>query len=195
MLKAGVLVLAIAAAAASAQAAPLSDDFQVICAKTAADPKAALAAADAAGWMPIPQAMIGQLASGMKALGQLDGRLRSDASGLRFMVVAEGKALPGSALPLGIDRAVVCMTASAPPDASVDAQVTAWAGVPASSVISNDKMRGYIFSLDGEEHRAVDPKGPDLAKLAEQRLVRIVFVQSDSKITMVGLAVPLKEPH
>ena len=196
MLRVGVLALAIAATSASVEAQPLFDDFQAMCLKTDGAAQEALAAADAAGWMPIPKTMMDQLTGSMKGLEKADGRLRSDAAGLRFLIVGDtGSNIVGGDFPKGIDRATICGIGVTPPETGFENKFAAWAAVPEEPSLSKRGTHGYAFALDGGAHRALSLDGPELLKLAEARRVRLAFVESSPQLTMVGIALPLKEPH
>jgi hypothetical protein len=196
MLKAAALALAIAAMSVSAEAAPLMDDFQSMCVKTDLDAKAALAAADSAGWMPIPQALLAQLTSSAMGLQKADGRLHSDAGGMHFLVVGDtAPNMVGGDFPKGIDRASVCALGSAPSEAGFEAKLADWVAVPQNPSFSKRETHGYAFFMDGDRRKPLDPAGPDFLKLAEARRVRVVFLESSPQLTMVGIVLPSKEPH
>jgi hypothetical protein len=196
MLRAGLLVLAIASAAGSASASPLFEDFQTICLKSDVEPKAAIATAEAAGWMPIPDALMSQLSSAMKGAEDIQGRLHSDAGGLRFVIVARtGPDLPPDALMRGIDHANICAVGGAPPESSFPAQFASWAGVAEEPSLTKGPTHGYAFVVDGAAHRKVDPKGPEMAGLVKAGSVRLAFLETDAQVTMAGIAAPLKESH
>jgi hypothetical protein len=180
------LVIATLAAASIAGAASAAefDDFQSMCVKTDATAAAALAAADAAGWMPLPQAMLTQLVSSSKGMEKAEGRLRSDPKGLQFMVVASGSGIFGGSP----QRLAICMLGVAPAKAGLVDQLAAWAAVPEEPSFSNDGTHGYVFSVEAGGHMRLDPKGPDMTA----GRAKVAFAKSTPQVTMIAIGLPVK---
>src|SRR5579864_6966236 len=125
MLKAGLLALALSAAAATAQAAPLFDAYQGFCLKTDGDAAGSLAAATAAGWTPIPAAMLQQL-SGAAGVANADGRMRSSAAGLDFLLIG-AKTVPIGAASLNVRFCAVATTAALAAPNELSTALAGWA--------------------------------------------------------------------
>jgi hypothetical protein len=180
------LVIATLAGASIAGAASAAefDDFQSMCVKTEADAAAALAAADAAGWMPLPQALLAQITSTSKGMEKAEGRLRSDPTGLQFMVVASGSGMFGGST----QRLAICMLGVAPAKAGLVNELAAWAAVPEEPSFSKDGAHGYVFSVEAGGHMRLDPKS---AEMTAGR-AKVAFAQSNPQVTMIAIGLPVK---
>jgi len=177
------LGLLAAALGGAARAADLSD-FQSLCVATHADSKAALAAADAAGWMALPDALLAQLRRpGMETA---EGRLKSDNGGMRFMMAAHDAALsniPGAKID-------ACAVGLVPGDAGLADQIKAWAAVPEMAAMSKNGMHVYAFTEEGGRHGPVDMTGPDPMATWKARHGALVVIQDQPQLTLLIYGVP-----
>jgi hypothetical protein len=188
MLKAALLALALTGAGASAHAAPLFDVYQGFCVKPAADASGGIAAATAAGWLPIPDAMLQQL-SGAMGIEKADGRMRSDSSGLSFMFVG-AKKLPIDGAALDLRFCAVATTGALAPGELSGALAT-WAATPSSPALSKNGQVGYVFLDQGGVHKPVSNPNDAAAKaLIKSGDMRFAFVQESQKINLLAFAVP-----
>ncbi|THD57751.1 hypothetical protein [Phenylobacterium sp.] len=188
MLKAGLLALALALPAGAAWAAPMFDDFQGLCVKTAADPAATVAAATAGGWSPVPAPLLAQF-SGAAGVQDADGRMRSDANGLSFVLVGH-KQLPVGGATLSVRFCAVATTA-APPAGQLPDALSAWAAVPAAASMSKPGQTGYFFLDDAGGHKPVPMDDPAAAMaMAKSGHLRLAFVQESKSIHMLAFAIP-----
>jgi|GEM_PF-1465740 len=190
MLKAGLLALALSAAAASAEAAPLFDAYQGFCLKTDADAAGGLAAADAAGWMPIPVALLRQLGDS-SGVDNAEGRMRSSAAGLDFVLVG-AKKMPIGPMMLNVRFCAVATTAAASSPAAFSAALASWAATPASPLMSKNGQTGYAFLDEGGTHKPVTVIG-DLSSaqaMIQSGHLRFAFVQEGGAVNLLAYAVP-----
>jgi hypothetical protein len=188
MLKAGLLALVLAVSAGAVEAAPMFDDFQGFCVKTAADAAPSMAAATAAGWSPVPQVMLAQL-SAAAGIPEADGRMHSDAGGLSFVFVGK-KQLPIGGAAVNVRFCAVATTA-APPAGELPDALAAWAAVPSAASMSKPGQTGYFFLDDAGGHKPVPTDDPAAAlALAQSGHLRLAFVQESKSIHMLAFAVP-----
>jgi hypothetical protein len=188
MLKAALLALALAGAGASAHAAPLFDAYQGFCVKPAADASSGIAAATAAGWSPIPDAILQQL-SGAMGIQKANGRMRSDSAGLSFMFVG-AKQLPVGAITLDLRFCAVATTGAIQPGELTSA-LAAWTATPSSPALSKNGQVGYVFLDQGGAHKAVsNPNDAAAMALINSGDMRFAFVQESQKINLLAFAVP-----
>ena len=187
-LRAAVLALALSGLAASAACAePLFDAYQALCVKTAAQPDAVLAAADGAGWQPIPDAMLQQLGSGI-AVQSAQGRMKSDSAGLTLMVVGH-KELPLGGMTANMRFCAVATTS--PVDASLAGDFAAWAAVPAEPGLSAAGRNGYVFTDNGGAHAVVAKPGDSEAKdLLRSGRANVAVIQEGKGLNLLAFAVP-----
>jgi hypothetical protein len=191
MLKAGLLALALSAAAgASAQAAPLFDAYQGLCLKTDADAAASLAAASAAGWTPIPAAMLAQLGAGA-GIEKADGRMRSSAAGLDFMLVG-AKTMPIGGLSLAVRFCAVATTGAPATPTELSIALAGWAKIPATPAVSKNGQIGYVFLDEGGAHKPISTPGDEAAAKAmlQSGHLRFAFVQEGPALNLLAYAVP-----
>ena len=188
MLKAAALALGLGGFAVSAaQAGPLFDTYQGLCVKTGAAPAAVLSAADAGGWMAIPDAMLLQLSAASKVDGA-QGRMKSDSAGLSIVIVGH------KAMPVGEDTVnlrfcgVAAMAGGGEPSG---AELATWAAVPASPELSKAGATGYAFTSQGGVHTAVsNPNDAQAKALLKSGRVNMAFSQEGKGLTLLAFAVP-----
>ena len=177
-------------AGTSSVAAPLFDMFQGECVKTGSAPKSVAAHAEANGWVPMPEAMLGSLAKdfadGDFKAKELRAWIRSDQKVLNMLLTARAE------LPVKIKgTAFLCAVASLPPDPTTGGLLAKWAAVPpVSNEMFGKGVVAYGFSLKpdgGHKEFAMSKLTSDAAALAalSDPGARIVAVQSDSQMTML----------
>jgi hypothetical protein len=190
MLKAALLALALSAGAASAEAAPLFDAYQGFCLKTDASAAAGLAAATAAGWTPIPAAMLQQL-SAAAGVANADGRMRSSAAGLDFLLIGVKK-MPLGGMSLSVSFCAVATTAAPSVPGELSAALADWAAMPPNPALSKNGQTGYVFMDEGGARKSVTPTGDAASAQAmiQSGHLRFAFVQEGGAINLLAYAVP-----
>jgi len=191
-LAAAALALGLAGLAASAaRAEPAFDAFQKLCLSAKGDRVAALAAADAQGWMPVPKNLLDGFSSRNDSTGKVtdtDGRLSTDSAGMMFLVVAHADRIAPSV----IVPADLCVVGRMPGDANgLKASASAYAAVPADQALVDEKgVAGFAWRNDGDRHVALADK--DIAAAAANRNAFVMVAGGQGQIAMVALAVPAK---
>lgn len=180
----GLGLLAATALCGVAKAADF-DDFRAFCVAPHGDAKAALAAADAAGWAAIPDALIGQLKR--PGMTSAQGRMKTDAGAMRFMMVASGAQVNGASQDARMDA---CVVGVAPPSAGLADQVKLWAAVPEIPAFSKDGMHTYVFVDDGVRHQSVDIHNVDPGAAMKNPKTVFVMVQEQPQVTLMLYGVP-----
>lgn len=172
--------------AASAQAPSQFATFRGMCVETGADAASALAEADAAGWMAAPKAMLQTMAN--DDFQVRDGRLRSNAEGMEFMVVGSGTR-PLGRTPFKMN---LCLTAFMPGDgAALKREVAAYAAVPRSPELSRGRAEGYVFTQSAMGHQPLKgARDADALEAMRRGSVRMLFVEQRKEGAFVGYAVP-----
>lgn len=192
MLRALAIVLGLSIWATSASAQPAFDAFQNICVIANADRTAALAKADAEGWMPIPKAMLDAFqASKNDPTGNVtdaDGRMHSDKDGMTLLIVAKSDQIaPKKKVP-----ARICAVAAIPGDADgLKSDASAFAGVSSDPAVVDDKHSiGFAWRSEGAKH--IQVAANDLERVASDQSVSIMIAGGQGRVAMVALAVPAK---
>ncbi|MFI4950476.1 MAG: hypothetical protein ACHP7A_05495 [Caulobacterales bacterium] len=187
MIRAAALASVLAIAAQAAHAEPVFDAFTSICVKNAADGAASLAAADAAGWMPIPAPMMQNFSK--LGFDNPDGRIKTDAAGL-YIVLVGSSSRPIEGLSVSMRVCAVATTAAAA-GAALNDEMAAWAAVPSEPRLSHGSQVAYAFTEEGGVHRVLqDPTGAEAKALLASGRANFAFVRSDPKMAMVAFAVP-----
>ncbi|MFC3079348.1 hypothetical protein ACFODL_14715 [Phenylobacterium terrae] len=187
-LRAAAIGLAAALAAASPAAAePLFATFQRLCIATAAESQAALAAADAEGWMPLPKSLMDDL-DDSEDFHLDDGRMKSDRDGLLFMLNGGGERR------IGWDKLAIrmCAIGAMPGDAAHLRQAAAdWAGVEPNARLSEDGDIAYVVEDTGAGHRSIsDPDDAEAKRLIKAGKVKFMFLKADEEMVLVAYGVP-----
>ena len=179
---------------AQAPAAPpsLVDEFKALCVATAADKTAALAAADASGWGPIPEALMAQAAGVMQ---EATGRLKVDAGGFEVLILGEqAQAMAGMTL-----RIKACAVIASPPDpAAVEAAAGALAGVAKAPIPGlGDGASLWAFNDTAAGHVLLNPDDKAGVQAAVTAgTARLVFFRplatpgAPPGLTLLGYGVP-----
>lgn len=181
----GAVAAILSTSAATAQEAPFAA-FRTLCAETQAKRAAVLEKADAAGWMPAPDAMLARVKD--LTFKVTDARLKSSSAGLLVLMVGHGRM---GASPV---RSRVCMVGGLPTDgAALKREAALWAGVGPDPKLSRDGGVAYQFleAADGT-HSGGAISQSELMRAIQNGRMRLMFVREDAQGgAYVGYAVPL----
>ncbi len=168
--------LALFLSATGALAADAYGPFTSYCTATHGDRAAALAAADAAGWITVNPAQVPIPAQPTFKLDDYSVRLKADGQNFQVLLVGVGTATSvGKSYP-----ADVCMAIAKPGDAGALAQVKAWAGAEPMMSVAASHMDVYGFEETAGGGRKPIMAGSDEGKAA----------LAAGRITMVLAAAP-----
>jgi len=176
---------AVALAAPAARAEDLFATFENVCLAAHGDGQAALAKADAAGWMPMPQALIKQL-SAEDGFKDVKARIRSTDASLDMILVAR---MEGDIRKVSVSFQF-CAVASLPPQPELKARLVDWSGVAPSPDMGGRGRIGFVFIEDGGRHTAVETNTSNTLKLIRDGRIRVTAVQDDKQMTMALYAIP-----
>jgi hypothetical protein len=179
MKKTALAALAAAAlSATAAQADETFDSFRSFCVAGHGASATALAAADAAGWMPVPQQFIDQLPKADFQAAQ--GRMKTTQGGAALLLTARGS-MPQVG-PVGI-----CAIGVLPASASdLAGQLQAFAGVPKQAV--NNLPEGfYAWREENGAHVSVDRGTPDFRNQISSGAAVIATTRTTPQMTMILL--------
>ena len=152
------------------------DGFRNFCVATKGVPGPAMAAADAAGWQPVPQQLLDQQTQFPGA----QGRVHSGLGGTLVLLTATGN-LPQ------IGPARNCMIGVVPAGSSdLAGQLQAFAAVP-QQVNPNQPEGFYVWRDDNGRHVPVDQNAPDFNALVISGAAMIATTQSQPQMTMIVL--------
>jgi hypothetical protein len=176
----------LSAAATAVHADPAFDLFQKFCVETRAGAAQAMAAADASGWMPVPQQMLGSMKLGAEMSG-LDGRMTTSRDGLKIVIVAHGKTI-------GRDKDIaadICAIASTPPgDADgLKAAAANFARVDPDPAATGQGATGFVWR-DGPAGR--QRISVDALRANPDPTISALMVQTNESMAMLAFAVPTK---
>jgi hypothetical protein len=188
MSRAALLALALTAASVSvARAGPLFDAYLGVCVKSGAEATSALAAADASGWMPIPQALLGPLAANAGIEG-VQGRMKSDSAAINLVLVGHKK------LPLGgatADMRFCAVATTSAPAEPLKAELDAWAAVSPMAELAGDGRVGYAFTDKAGVHTVVAKPDDEKARaLVRSGSLNMAFIQEGKGMNLLAFAVP-----
>ena len=173
--------LALDAAAATAAPPPANPPFatfQSFCIAHDGVEDAAAAAADAAGWMTLPDSLTPLPRTGPLSLDSKVVRMRTDAHSVMMMIAGRGAFnTPTGAIPASICAVVVEPGASDAAD-----QLAAWAKVPVRQMGGSDM---YAFLDTAEGHIPVGSDGASIRDAALGGRLRIVATHSDPATHML----------
>jgi hypothetical protein len=177
------LALAFLLAAAfvgAARADDAFDAFRQICVEAHGDETQALALADSARWMPIPQTFIDQLPKGQFL--QPQGRLRTTEAAVMFLIVGHGP------VPTGNLQGRICGIGVSPGDvAALEARAQEFAQLPKDA-----SGQFYAWREENGAHVFVGPRSPGVRALLERGAVNFMVVRGSEKMAFVLLMVPSK---
>ncbi|THD77469.1 MAG: hypothetical protein E7812_16220 [Phenylobacterium sp.] len=177
---------AVLCAASAAQASPAFDAFQKICVAHRGDAAGALAAATAAGWQPVPKAVLGMIPLSDGKMSGLDGRLLSGGSGMMVLLVAHSDQI-SKTRPIPADICALGVTGDA---ASLPAEAGAFAEVPATTDPDVKGASVFVWRAGAARHVPVA-----LASLRPEQAnhdVSMLAVAAQGPVTLLALTVPTK---
>jgi hypothetical protein len=176
---------ALLAAPAAAHAEGLFADYQSLCVGVGGNPDAALGAADAGGWMVMPDTLIKAVSSSGQ-FKDIRGRLRTTKLAMEMLIVGRmDETISGVPMQLKM-----CAVASTPADAQLKGQVASWAAVAQASQLTKDGRVGYFFLDEGGKHLPINPDDAANLKLLRDGRVHVVAVQDDKQMSMAVFAIP-----
>ena len=178
-------VAAAPAAPASAPAPGLFADFQSFCVAHRGDRAAPIAAAEALGFVPVPDAMLTALPANLTGV---QARAKLTAGGAEFVFTGQGDVpAQGSGAPT---RANMCFTGAQGADyAAVSAQAAAFATVPAYQ--SGAEQTVYAFAETAAGRRPLDPKDEAALRAAVKTgAATVLVVRAISGGALLAYAVP-----
>jgi hypothetical protein len=189
LLLAAAALVALSGQAPAAAPAPLAagpdvmGDFQNFCVAHRGDQKAPIAAAEAAGFMAVPTAMLSQLPANLQ---HVEARAKVAPGGLEFVFTGDGD-LPLTGKP---GHAVMCMVGGQPAEY---AAVAMQAGTIAKTqpVQATDQQTIYVFT-DGPGGRKSLDIADDAGTAAAMKAgsATVLLVKSFKRGAMLGYAVP-----
>lgn len=159
------------------------DLFQRFCVDTGAHGDTALAAADKAGWMPMPQAMLEKLYTELGAK-TAQARILSTTAGLHLLLTIDGS------VPLKHLMGRFCFVATYPSTAAqFDQQVIDFVKVPP---VPNrkDAFTIYAWKEDGESHVAVGFDDKSLLDAMTHGNLRVLMTRRDDELAGLILMIP-----
>jgi hypothetical protein len=176
--------IALAALAASAlfssaaQADEAFDSFRSFCVSGHGASATALSAADAAGWMPVPQQFLSQLPQGEFQGAQ--GRMKTTQGGASLLLTARGTMAQIG--PVGI-----CAIGVIPANTSdLAAQLQAFAAVPKQA--ANNLPEGfYVWRDENGGHVSVDRNAADFRPQFTGGTALIATTRTTPQMTMIML--------
>lgn len=167
---------------AQAQTDPLAD-VRTFCVDTNADAARALAAADAAGWQPVPTAMLGEPRPGMS---NMQGRLRTSAAGFQVLITADGtQPVAGETMDMSI-----CIVGGQGGDAAgLGRAIAEYTGSPGERRPGQTSTL-YSFADTPAGRRALGSDDPDAEALLRAGRMRMMFLEESAGMVMAGYGVP-----
>jgi hypothetical protein len=174
----GASMMTLLAGTACAQPMDSFDAFQKICVANRAAPEAALAAADGAGWMPIPA----MLMNGMHAnISDPQGRMRTDAKSMQILLVGASSDNVGGLGNLGLKMticgfAVMDGSPQLPPDWSHDLEnkLAAFAAVPLQHDTS-PQHNYYVWRTQDGNHVSLAWGSPEMRAAGQDGSMELIM--------------------
>jgi hypothetical protein len=169
-------VAAVTLFAGAAQADEAFDSFRNFCVATRAAAPSALAAADAAGWSPVPAEQLSQQ-SGMQ---NPNGRMKAAGSGALILLTADAN-------PSQMGPSHMCMVGVVPAGASdLAGQLAAFAAVPKQT--NADLPEGfYAWRDENGGHANVQGGTPDYTAQFKNGTAMVAAIRSLPQMTMIVL--------
>ena len=186
---AGLATLGLSCAGA-AQASPAFDAFQTLCVAHRGDAAGTLVAAAAAGWKPVPKALLDQIplsSDPNEKITDLDGRLLNGPAGVMILLVAKtdhiakGHAIPAEVCAFGLVNGDT---------AGLKTEAASFAGVPVT--VDPDMKNAAVFVWRGEGARRAPASLATLRPEQSNRDLSLLAVVGQGPVTMVALTVPTK---
>lgn len=184
----GAAVLLAAGGSARAEESAFFDAFHSICAAHPADPAAATAVADKAGWMTLNSAMVPVPSAPAFRLNSYQVRLHSDASTVLVLIAGDGVAAAAAET----FPASVCMLVSKPVDPAALARAEQWVGVP--FMVAQGSIKIYIYGEGPRGHVVVKPADIKAAIAAGRVDMMIAGSTPQGEASMLGM-IHLQSPR
>jgi hypothetical protein len=164
--------------------------FKSLCWSHAGQLSQSIADADAQHWLPVPDALIGQLTSGQSGeVLEPQARMFSGSSGMTVLLVMKNR-VPNAKPSVALTCAVLVAGAKNSDGDRINLDLANWLGAkPAAK--SNDGNWQYAFT-EGPTGRQFQtpPVKVESTEAWTTGLFRGVILQSDASRTMVGLMLP-----
>ncbi len=173
--------------ASGAFAADLYPVFDQYCVATHGDRTAALAAADAAGWITINPAQVPVPPQPHFKLEDYAVRMKMAGQSFQVLLVGSGHAGAGAGAQVVDLPAQFCMAMSKPSDAAAMAKAKTWAGVEPIASVAASNMEMYAFEETGSLHKALIAASDEgKAALAAGRVSLVLTAAPPNDLTMLG---------
>jgi hypothetical protein len=174
-------------AAVPAVADETFDSFQNFCVATNGDNAKTIAAADQAGWMPLPQTLLDQMMAAQpknkEEINGVQARMHSSSKTIGILLLADASSM------ISNFKGHMCFVGAAPPSAAdFDAAVATFAGVPAEGSFDGG-FTAYIWHVVDGHHVQVRRGDPDIKNLFESGQITFIVTKRDEKIAGIGLVV------
>lgn len=174
----------------SAKAQVGVEEFRQLCMDHRGDRSATLVAADASGWMPVPQAMLEKFPAGV--FKEPEARMRSTKEALLLLIVGHGNpgAVPGADLQ-------ICGVATMPAVPGGFEQ----GGADLSGVEKFGDASNAFFFWREEEGKHIRIDMSEVASAISTRKLNMLMTRQSEKMSMIVLAVspstdqPAAAPH
>ena len=161
--------------------APLMSDLERYCVANLSVPSAAVRAADADGWMEVPDQF---MRAAPASLDEAEARMRTSRAGMRMLFAGRGR-MPstGDAVEMNL-----CLVGTQPGDYPALARdAAAWVGLRPISDAGGQVAYGWLERPGGR--RPLDGV-PNLRAAAEGGTMRMLLVMRRGDMVLVGYAVP-----
>jgi hypothetical protein len=132
-----------------------------------------------------------QQLSASAGVDKAEGRMRTSAAGLDFMLVGV-KTLPVGGLSLAVHFCAVATTGALATPAELSKALAAWAAIPPTPAMSKNGQTGYVFVDEGGAHKPISAPGDAAAAKAmiQSGHLRFAFVQEGPALSLLAYAVP-----
>ncbi|HTT97540.1 MAG TPA: hypothetical protein VMF58_05785 [Rhizomicrobium sp.] len=164
------------------------DLFRTFCADTNVDTSLAVAAADKAGWMPMPDSLLEKFNENLHMTGA-QGRMMTGADGMYMLLTTNG-AVTINQLTGRVCTVAVAATTASPTSADFDDQISAFANVPPAPRVSNGFVI-YAWRAGAEHsHLTVPFDEKNLKASMADGTLQILMTKHDDKMLMILMIAP-----
>jgi hypothetical protein len=183
---AGGLAALMLASSNGAQAADLYAAFQKLCVAHNADPKAALADADADGWITVNPGQMPMPDSPTFKFGDYSVRAKVGADGATALVAGGGTIIANdTSVPSNI-----CIVLTKPADVTAAAKLKTWAGVEPIPMQASNNAQLYVFEATAGGHKPLTAAPADAAAAAASgHLAMAMSSDTPSGFSLLGYLV------
>ena len=179
-------MLCAVAVMAAARAEKTFDQYVKVCAATSAEAGATLAAADASGWMKMPQSLLDSFSKDGDLFHVNQGRIFSDGERMRVLLVGEGT------MPIvpGVTFRVCSVASMSDPPEAMGEDAASFAGVPH---LEGELM--WVWREEEGRHVAIDYGLSDEKNraLLSRGDTRMQLLMTKEKMSSVLLFVPVTD--